>query len=394
MYVIPYLREVFGLPSWIAVRELFLGIPLILMSYKGATPKIPVWLFLYSVLLLSSVLVSEERGVALITFTILIRFVFVYIFATEYIKTNDQIIIFCKLFYILGFIAVIMILLQGVLGPIPIINMYLATDEASMRFGMVRLSTIYGNTITSAMLLLIFLFQVIYIHKRNILKLVFIVLTGVSIILTVSKAPIAILVVAILYLIIKEFIRTTIVYRIIVMLLLMIALLISRTYFYQKAEDIIYAIQLVDKVNTSEQFGSDAKDRLIEYPQRIFNTMMDRGFPSLIIGAGFDIAGQAAATEGSGIRPHNAIIEILATMGLVGVFIYSYIFFAVARIAIIVKPATLVNKHLKGLAAGVTAALISALFVDPHVTNVLMIPAFFLLAVTANNICKFNCDKA
>lgn len=388
LYTIPYFRAVFGVPSWVAARELLLGLLVILMLYKGATLKIPVWFFLYVILLLSSFLASENRSIALVTLTILIRFVFIYIFTTNYIKTDEQKLLFCRLFYILGIIGLFLILLQGVLGPIPVINMYLATDESSMRFGMVRLSTIYGDTISSAMLLLIFLFQVIYIHKRGIFKVSLILLISVSIVLTVSKAPITILAVTIMFLLIKKLIEITVISKIIVLLLLMTTVLVLKPYVYQEIEDAIYAIELIDKVNTSDQFTSDTKSRLFEKPQEIFNTMMDRGFPTLIIGAGFDVAGQAAATEGDGIRPHNAIIEIFATMGFAGVFIYCYIFLAVARIALVIKPTTLTNKHLKGLASGVVAALISALFVDLHVTNVLMVPTFFLLAVAGGDAAR------
>ena len=85
LYFVPYFREVFGLPSWVAVREMLLGSLLIIMLYKCKTPKVPLWFFLYTILLLCSFIVSEYHGAALSTVIILIRFIFLYVFTATFI---------------------------------------------------------------------------------------------------------------------------------------------------------------------------------------------------------------------------------------------------------------------------------------------------------------------
>jgi len=384
LYIMPYFKVMFNVPSWVAVREMLFIMLLILVINTKSNQVIPLWMYLYIITLFTTLLLSNDLSVALITFRTLLQFVAVYIFTIKLITQENQVIMLCRFFYIVGFIAIIIINIQAIVGPIPVLNMYDSLSEASMRFGLARLSTIFGNTITSGMLELIFLVQVIVVNRQSISKHILVISTCTGIALTVSKAPVIVMLVILSFYATLKVLAMKIVTKTVLSLALLCAIfaLANKTTLEDYA---MYfdALNIMDNITMSDQLKSDSETRFLEKPKHGIDIMLSISPLTFLVGAGYDVAGQAAAAANdlTAIRPHNAVFEIFMNMGLLGVILYGYFFIKLLLFAIKIKAITLLDKHLKGLSCGLVAALLSSLVVDPHVTHVLMVPAFFLLAI-------------
>lgn len=378
IYILPYLRVKFGFPLLVPLREFFAIILFYINFNKIMKTRWPLWLYLLVGVLLGGFIISSNYSVAFITLRTILQFVLVYVFSRVVIKNKRQLLYCLRMFYVIGFICLFMIIIQLIIGPIEIINMRESLDIGSMRFGFARLSTIFGNTITTGMLLLIFLGQTITVMKEGFKKYVLIILTIVGIVTTISKASI-IMMLAVLMLYLFYSLKTMNTRKFIkISLIIILSLCIAKITVNNLS---INNLTYMANVTLVEQMEGDFQSRLIEKPAIGIKIMRDLSPLTFLVGAGFDTAGQAASRIG-GIKPHNAVLEIFMTMGLMGLLIYGYIFILLVRMAIKVKPETLLDVHLKGLAIGVVVALMSAALVDPHITHILMLPAFFLLGVS------------
>lgn len=378
IYILPYLRVKFAFPLSIPIREFFAIILLYLNFNKILKMKFPLWLYFLVGVIFASFLISSNHSVAFITLRTILQFVLVYIFSRVVIKNERQLLYCLKMFYVIGFICLSMVIIQLVIDSIPIINIRESLDIGSARFGFFRLSSIFGNAVTTGMLLLIFLVQTIIVMKEGLKKYMLVICTSVGIISTISKAPIILmLVVLTVYLLYS--LKTLSTRKFIKISLAIILLLYIGNIIVNNLS--INSFNYMADVTLGEQMEEDLKSRLIEKGNMGIKKMSDKSCLTFLAGGGFDIAGQAASKIG-GIRPHNAILEIFMTMGLIGLLIYGYIFILLVNIAIKIKPKTLLDIHFKGLAVGIVVTLISAALVDPHITHILMVPAFFLLGVS------------
>jgi len=379
IYILPYLRVKFDFPSWIPIREFFAIILLFINFNKIMEMKCPLWMFFLIGVLFASFMISGNHSVAFVTFRTLFQFVLVYVFSCVVIKNERQLLYCLRMFYFIGFICLFMIIIQLIIGPIEIINMRESLDIGSFRFGFARLSTIFGNAITTGMLLLIFLGQILIVMKEGFKKYILMILTIVGTVATFSKAVIIImLVIIMLYLFYS--LKTLNTRKFTKISLIIILSLCVAKITVNNSLSINY-LNYMGNLTLEEQIEEDLRSRVVEKPAIVIKTMRDLSPLTFLVGAGFDTAGQAASKIG-GIKPHNAVLEIFMTMGLIGALIYGYIFMLLVHIAIKVKPKVLLDAHFKGLAVGVVVALISAALVDPHITHILMLPAFFLLGLS------------
>jgi hypothetical protein len=390
LYIMPYFRTMFNIPAWIATREVLFAILAVFLIGKRSKMYIPLYMYFYIMLIFTSFIISENKSVAFVTFRILVQFVGVYIFSKAFIKNESQVKLFCKFFYCVGLITILIIIMQTIVGPVPALNMHSEYDDeanmiAGMRFGLVRLATIFGNPITSGMLGLMFLVQVFTVNKRLILKMLLISCTCLGIVLTISKAPILLMLVILMYYSWKRIFNLGLVSKVVLLTIATCLLIPACLRIVSLPQSIsteyLDTLKYMNNVSLDEQFNSDIETRFFEKPKLGIEMMRNISPLTFLVGAGYDIAGQAGAEMGIGIKPHNALLEIFMNLGLLGVMLYSYIFVLLIRFAIMIKPITKLDLHIKGLSLGLIATLLSSLVVDPHVTHVLMVPTFFLLAI-------------
>ncbi|MFZ4856340.1 MAG: hypothetical protein ACOYL3_08080 [Desulfuromonadaceae bacterium] len=383
LYVSPYFKVQFSMPSWLMIREILFAVLALKLLFCRKNLNLPRWMLLYIYVLVISFAMSDNYSVAFTTLRTLLQFVAVYIFSRVFITDKQSIIFYCKLFYIFGMSGVVLIIFQLIYGPVPVLNMYASLDEASMRYGYVRLSTIYGNTITSAMLIIIFCSQVYYLNKR-LTKIILLCCAVLSIIASFSKAPSIVLFLLMIYFYYESYFKNRPKNNkispavIILSFILLLALFYVGVYFLPQLNN----QNFVQDVSINEQLSSDTSVRFVDKPKVALDKMLDIGPYTLLIGAGFDAAGQAAAELANGIKPHNALVEIFITMGVLGILVYGNMFALLVKLVAGIKTKNDLDLHVKSLAVGVIAALLSALVVDPHVTHVLMVPAFFLLGIS------------
>ncbi|MCY2987505.1 MAG: hypothetical protein NTY19_06535 [Planctomycetota bacterium] len=382
----PYVRVWYDVPRSLAVREIFAA-ALFVLTLDVIGPLLvaaPGWFWLMCVANGLGLLVSEHLSPAFETFRTAAQFPLVYLFSASFVRTGRDIIAGCRVIAAIQFAALGIILVQILAGPIEQLNLYPAMDEGSQRFGAVRLGTVFGNPISSCMMLLILLWQFGTSVQRFWLRTGVVAAVCAVSAFTISFAPLVVMAMSsgILVLARSVFLTRVSVFRVVKIGALSVCVLAG---LYWGAVPILKS-QFVDRIGggqTVEDYAADQLEfRFVTSFHNAYRAFQSRGWQSLLTGCGFDTAGQAAVRFGAedAFRPHNVFLEVTVTMGLIGAAAYMWMLWDLARCTLAIRPKTPAGIRAKGLGLGVLAAVCSAVVVDPHLTQVIMIPLMFLLA--------------
>lgn len=381
LYLAPYFRVQHGMGEYLIIREA-LGAGLVAAIWPRLleiAPRIPVWFYLMLAANLFGLLLSDDYGTAFLTLRSLMQFSCVYVFTAAVVQRQAEFMAVCRLHIALGIVTVGCVLVQALLGPIDFLNIYPAYDEASQRFGLNRYGSFFGNSITTAMFIVIIYWQFAFFRLRRFARVGIAVIALGSVALTLSKAPAALMSLSVAvvlfapqyiirpYLSIKDALRP-------ILVLVLASIGIAMLPGYDQI--------IMDEKTVKEHIAEDIRYRTVDKYALTEEALKRKGGLAILFGCGFDSAGQAAAEHTiDGFRPHNVILEVFVTMGVLGVAAYVLAIIEVIGNLLRVDGRSSIGIWVKGLALGTMCAFASAAFVDPHVTNVIMVPFFVVAAV-------------
>jgi hypothetical protein len=381
LYVMPYLMVRFDLPRAFAIREVLaiVLLCLVLRHIGVVVHRTPPWIWVLAVAYLLGALVAERVDVALVAVRTLGQFLAVYIFSLALVRSSQSFILGCRFFLGIGATALGMIVFQLMAGPADWLNIYPSFDEGSQRFGLVRLGTVFGNPITSCMILLVLFWQVALQVRSAVWRWTITAGLCVAAASTISIAPLVVLALSVgLVATARPALLRSMSAKRILQIAIALLLIVGA---------IAYVVSTVDGAmvpggrTVSSHITAELESRFVERVGRAAEIMERRGW-LLPIGYGLDVAGQGSATmtPGAGFRPHNAIMEILLTMGVLGLLAYVALFWDLTRRILRLNPDTMAKRAARALGLGVIAAFGAGLTVDVHLTAAVMVPFFYLSA--------------